>query len=336
MNKTTKVICSLLAAAGLMSTAACSSIADPDAVGLFYEKGTSDGYKFLKCVEPGGTGPATTDFFGDEDELIQLPTSLRTWTIDGIFVNGAWVPAPGADSGEEIVVSAKPEENQPSGVQVRVATKTSFNLNTYCGSDGGAARQFWEKVGRRYYVVDPANWWRNMLNAELVPTQKTIIRDVIRGYNADQFIANVNNVQADAQKLIAERLAVEFNRVAGGNFFCGPSFNRAKEACPALELLIIGAEYADAGIQAARNEKVKAIELAAAALEKAKGEAAALVAEAEGKRDAAAKVAALYNSPGWVSIQLQIMQLEAVKACGANPNCHMFVGNSGAQIFSTR
>jgi hypothetical protein len=29
-------------------------------------------------------------------------------------------------------------------------------------------------------------------------------------------------------------------------------------------------------------------------------------------------------------------QLEGLKACGANPNCHMFVGNSGAQIFSTR
>ena len=336
MKRSTRVAVALLGCILPLGLGACSSIADPDAVGLFYEKGTSDGYRFLKCVEPGGTGPATTDFFGDDDELIQLPTSLRTWTIDGIFVNGAWVPAPGADSGDEIVVSAKPEENQPSGVQVRVATKTSFNLNTFCGSDGGVARQFWEKVGRRYYVVDKDNWWRNMLNAELVPTQKTIIRDVIRGYNADQFIANINNVQAEAQRLIAERLAVEFNRVAGGNFFCGPSFNRAKSECPALELLVIGAEYADPGIQAARNEKVKAIELAAAQLETAKGQAAALVAEANGKRDAAAAVRDLYNSPGWVQLQMQILQLEAVKACSANANCHMFVGNSGAQIFSTR
>jgi hypothetical protein len=119
-------------------------------------------------------------------------------------------------------------------------------------------------------------------------------------------------------------------------FFCGPSFNRVKAECPQLELLVIGVEYADPGIQAARNEKVKAVELAAAKLAAAQGEAAALVAEAEGKRNAAAALNNLYNSPGWVQLQMQILQLEAVRACGNNPNCHMFVGGSGTSIFSTK
>ena len=251
-------------------------------------KGSSDGYQFDTCIEPGQTGDAEWN-----NEIIFLPTNLRTWTIDGVPEYGPqgqvvkWNPAPGADSGEEIVVSAKPEANQPSGVQVRVATKTSFNLNTYCDKAGGKVREFWEKIGRRYHA-NTEQGWKDMLNAELVPTQKTIIRDVIRGYNADAFIANLDAVQAEAQKIIAERLAVEFNRIAGGNFFCGPSFNRLKPECPQLELLVIGVEYADPGIQAARNEKVKAVELAAAKLAAAQGEAAALVAEAEGKRNAAA------------------------------------------------
>jgi hypothetical protein len=311
-------------------------------VGLFYEKGTSDGYKFLKCINPGETGPSETDLVGDNDELIQLPINARTWTINGMQALGPdgktmiWVPVPGADSGDEIVVSAKPEENQPSGVQIRLATKTSFRLNTFCDTNGGVVREFWEKIGRRYYVADPVNWWKNMLQAELVPTQQAVIKEIARSYSADPFIANLDGVQGAAQAAISARLAVEFNRVAGGSFFCGPTFNRASKDCPGLELLILGVEYADAGIQAARNEKVRAIELAAAKLETARGEAAALVAEANGKRDAAAAVRDLYNSPGWVQLQMQILQLEAVKACGANPNCHMFVGNSGAQIFSTR
>lgn len=326
VKKSTKGLTALLA--GALVLAGCSTIADPDAVGLYYLKGTSDGYKFDKCIEPSQTGDAEWN-----NEIIFLPTNLRTWTIDA--QPGTANAAPGADSGEEIVVSAKPEANQPSGVQVRVATKTSFNLNTFCDSNGGVVREFWEKIGRRY-SADTPDGWKNMLNAELVPTQKTIIRDVVRGYNADAFIANLDGVQAQAQQIIAERLAVEFNRVAGGNFFCGPSFKRAEAKCPPLELLIIGVEYADPGIQAARNEKQKAVELAAAKLATAQGEAAALVAEAEGKKNAAAALAGLYNSPGWVQIQLQIMQLEAVKACGNNPNCHMFVGGSGTSIFSTK
>jgi hypothetical protein len=321
-----------VALAGTLLLGACSTIADPDHVGLYYYEGSSDGYKFGECISPGLTGKAETN-----NSVVFLPTNLRTWTIDGVpdpAHPGAWVAAPGADSGEEIVVSAKPEVNQPSGVQVRVATKTSFNLNTFCDKDGGMVREFWEKIGRRY-KADTDQGWKDMLNAELVPTQKTIIRDVIRGYNADAFIANLDGVQAAAQQAIAERLAVEFNRITGGNFFCGPSFKRADPKCPPLELLIIGAEYADAGIQAARNEKVKAVELAAAKLATAQGEAAALVAEAEGKRNAAAALAGLYNSLGWVQLQMQILQLEAVKACASNANCHMMIGGTG-QIFSIK
>lgn len=334
MRTRLKVISGLLIGTTLL-TSGCATIAEPDKVGLYYMKGSSDGYSFGQCIQPGQTGP-----WDANNEVVYLPTNLRTWTIDGVPVYGPngdivkWDPAPGADSGDEIVVSAKPEENQPSGVQVRVATKTSFNLNTFCDEKGGVAREFWEKIGRRYHA-DGDGGWRDMLLAELVPTQKTIIRDVIRGYNADAFIANLDGVQAQAQQAIAERLAVEFNRVAGGTFFCGPSFKRTENKCPPLELLVIGVEYADKGIQEARNAKVKAIELAAAQLETAKGAAAALVEEAKGKKNAAAEVAALYNSQGWVQLQLQILQLEAVKACAGQANCHMFVNGTG-QIFSTR
>lgn len=298
----------------------CATIPEPDYVGLYYMEGPSDGYKFGECIDPGQTGPAEWN-----NSVVYLPVNLRTWTIDD---------AEGADSREEIIVSAAPQENQPSGVQVRVSTKTNMHLNTFCDQNGGVLREFWEKIGRRYQA-DTAEGWRKMLLAEFVPVQKTIIKDVLRKYQADPLIANVDAVQAQAAKEITDRLATEFNRISGGNFFCGPSFNRRSKDCPPLELLIIGLEYADPGIQQARNEKQKQLELAAAKVAAAKGDAEALVARAQGEQDAAGKLAALYNSPGWVKLQQTIKQTEAlIEACKAAKECKLIVGADGNLIMA--
>jgi hypothetical protein len=341
MGRTAKRLGALTAIVGLtMGVSACGVVSGPDMLGLYYMEGPSDGYKFGQCIEPGQVGPAEWN-----NSVVYLPTNLRTWVIDDMPdpadpTGQRRIIAPGADSMDTIIVSAKPEKEQPSGVQVRLSTKTSFHLNTFCDAKGGVAKEFWEKIGRRYGAsfVDSnviPQGWRDMLNAELVPIQKTIIKDVVRNYGADAFIANAEGVQNEAQKQVGERLAVEFNRISGGQFFCGPSFVRTKPDCPPLELLIIGVEYADPGIQAARNEKVKAVEMAAAQLASAQGEAAALVAEAKGKKDAAAELAGLYNSPGWVALQKQIVASNAlVEACKLAKECKLIVGPDGNLIMA--
>jgi hypothetical protein len=320
LNAKIKVICSLLAATVLTATAACSTIAEPDKIGLYYMEGPSDGYQFGECIEPGQTGPAEMN-----NSVVYLPTSLRTWNVGG----------PGSDSGEPIVSSSQPQEGQPSGVEVQVWPKVTFFLNTYCDKSGGVVRQFWETLGRRN-AADTEDGWKKMLQDVVAAALGKVTRDVTRGYPADALVGNIGGILAEVQQKIAGQFAVELKRLSGGDFFCGPGFSRAKPDCPPIEVIIKDVTFNDAGIQQARNEKQNAVELAAAQLARAQGEAAALVAEAKGKKDAANEIAALYNSPGWVQLQMQIMQLEAVKACGANPNCHMFVGNSGAQIFSTR
>lgn len=328
-----------LAAGILFGAGACATVPEsPDLMGLHYYIGESEGNKFGKCVPQGVNG----DFLWN-DEIFWLPTNQRTWVIDDMPdptdpTGLKRIIAPGADSMDTIIVSAKPEKDQPSGVQVRLSTKVSFHLNTFCDKNGGVAKQFWEKLGRRYQVnfeqssVIPQGW-KDMLNAELVPVQKSVIKEVVRNYSADGFIANVDGVQGEAQNEIAKRLALEFNRITGGPFFCGPGFSPAKPDCPDLALLIIGVEYADPGIQAARNEKQKAVELAAAKLAEAQGIAAALVAEANGKRDAANAVGALYNSQGWVALQKQIEAGKAlVEACKAAKECKLIVGSDGNLI----
>jgi regulator of protease activity HflC (stomatin/prohibitin superfamily) len=217
---------------------------------------------------------------------------------------------------------------------VQVWPKTTFKLNTFCDKNGGKLKPFWENLGRRYGANEEGGW-RKMLLEVVVPPLEKSIRDVTRFYPADDLVGNVNGVIQEMQTKVAAQFTTELKRIAGDDYFCGPSFNRLKDECPAVELLIKDVTYNDPGIQAARNEKQKAVELAAAQLAKAQGEAAALVAEAQGKRDAAAALASLYNSPGWVQIQMQILQLEAVRACAEKATCQMMIGGNG-QIFSVR
>jgi len=324
----------ITAGAGVMlMLGACSTTSAPDEVGLYYMQGPSDGDHFGECIKPGETGSPEWN-----NQVYYLPANMRTWTIDDMpdpANPGKFIITPGADSADVTVISAKPEKDQPSGIQVKVATKTAFQLNTFCDDKGGVAKVFWEKIGRRYYVANPQTWWKDMLEAILAPTLRTIVRDVVRGSDtsADALVANADGVQATLQKKIGEQLAVEFNRTAGGNFFCGPSFDRTKEDCPPLELLIIDVDYADPGIRAARNEKQKQLELAAAKLAEAQGIANALIEKARGEAESARQLQALYNSPGWVALQKTIENTKAIiEACKVAKECRLIIDSDGNLI----
>lgn len=297
-----KILAVLLAVAAL-SLGACA-IAPPDGVGLYYMEGSSDGYHFGECIEPGVSGPGTWN-----NSVVYLPTNLRTWNI-----------APeGGDTNRAITVASKPEANQPSGVQVNVWAQVNLMLNTNCeGGKDSTVVQFWEKIGRRY-KADTDEGWKTMLLNTVVPALEKSVRVVVRNYPADPLVAGTN--LPEIQEAIAKEFSTELARVTGGPFFCGPNFNRTTKDCPAVQVLVKDVDYADPGIQEARNNKQKALE-----------QAAAQVAEAQGKLDAAAKQAQLYDNPAWVQLEKAKIQLEIAKACGQNPNCHMVMGADGTII----
>lgn len=318
MNKTRATALLVAGALGAVVLTGCSTTTDPDEVGLYYAQGSSDGNQFDHCTKPGQTDDAEWN-----NAIYYLPASLRTWTIDD---------GESADSKDPVTVSTKPQEGQPSGVQVNVWTQTKFVLNTFCDDKGGVLKQFWETIGRRYNA-DSDEGWRKMLLETIIPALKKVTRDVVRQYGADELVGNVNNVQSLAQQQISEEFAKELNRLAGGPFFCGPTFTRAKADCPPVELILTSVEYADPGIQQARNEKQKALEEAAAKLARAKGDADALVAEAKGKADAAKELEKLYNTPGWVQLQVEIARQQAlIQACQAAKECRLIVGSNGQLI----
>jgi hypothetical protein len=164
-----------------------------------------------------------------------------------------------------------------------------------------------------------------MLQQVLVPTLEKVTQDVIRTYGADELVGNIGGVRAEAQKKISDLFTIELKRVVGGDYFCGPSYNRASKDCPAIEILIRDVDYNDPGIQEARNAKQKAIEMAAAA-----------VAQAQGEVDAANKRGELYKNPAWVKLQLAQTQLEAIKACASNPNCTIIIGADGNVLINQK
>jgi hypothetical protein len=315
----------LYAVAGLLAAAlgltACSTYSDnPDEVGLYYLQGSSDGNKFDQCIDPGKTGPQEWN-----NKVVWIPVNQRSWNVS---------PNDGADSKTPTIVSTKPEPGQPSGVQVSVWSNTSFYLNTFCDKDGGVISVWWEKFGRRY-AADTPEGWRAMLNATLVPSLNKATQDVVREYGSDELVGNIGGIRAEAQKKISVRFTEELKRLTGGDFFCGPLFNRASPECPAIEMILVDVDFADAGIQEARNAKQKAVELGAAKLATAQAEAAALLAEAKGKADAAAQLAKLYKDPNWVRLQETILKTQAlIKACELAKECKLIVGADGNLIMS--
>lgn len=299
------------AAAGLLGVlllaSACSTIAEPDQVGLYYLEGQLDGYKFGHCIDPGAADDAEWN-----NSVVYLPTSLRTWNI---------AEDDSADSKTPVTVSSAPELGQPSGVQVNVWSQTNLILNTNCddveGSKGGTLRRFWETLGRRY-SADTSEGWRKMMLVTVVPALEKSTRSVVRQYKADDLVANKDNILATVQTQIAEQFASELERLSGGKFFCGPSFVRGKVDCPSVELIIKNVEFADDGIQQARNDKQKALEQAAAA-----------VAAAQGQVDAAKKLGELYGNKAWLELEKAKLQLQIAEACAQSAKCQMVMGTDG-------
>lgn len=303
-----KAILAIAALSGvLLFTSGCSVIADPDKVGLYYMEGQSDGYKFGHCISPGDSDDAEWN-----NSVVWLPDNLRTWNI----------ASTGGDTNVPITVASKPEPNQPSGVQVNVWSQTNLRLNTTCKDKDSVVVKFWETIGRRY-KADTDEGWKMMLLNTVVPALEKAKRTVVRNYSADSLVAGT--VLVDVQTNVSTEFTNELKRLTGGDFFCGPTFQRGSTNCPPVEVIVKDVDYADPGIQEARNNKQKALE-----------QAAAQVATAEGQVRAAAAQSELYKNVAWVELEKARLQLEAVKACAANPNCTVVLGANANTLIQTK
>lgn len=331
-----------VAAALVLSAAACYTRAPSDQIILYYKAGTGDNKKFQECIQPGGDGTYPID-----DEIFALPVSLRTWNIS---------PQDGGDTKEPIKSGSRPVLNtdgkttQP-GPEVVVFATADFYLNTDCGKNGKDANspivQFWQQTGRRPWVdghgvsVDDEDGfqldaWKVMLQNTLVPAEQAAIREQTRNYTADELDANLNGVWRDMEKRLGPLFNDLLRQKVGGDYFCGTGYQRGKTVswtepvvgddgkvsqskkdgtCPPVRITITDINFADAGIAASRANVFKAQQDAQTAL-----------IEAQKQVDVAAKLSQVGKDPTYLRLKELEVQAKLADACAKNPNCTVISG----------
>jgi hypothetical protein len=315
-----KIGAACLAVAAVLTIGACSTRPPADMIALYYKAGAGDNKKFEECIEPGTDGKYPVD-----DEVFYLPTSLRTWSV---------LPEGGDNNVFFTVASAPdPKTNQP-GPQMGIWVTVEFYLNTNC--EGGATSpivQFWEKTGRRPWKDGKGistsgedgfneDAWKVMLQNILVPVEIGVLNSAARKHSADDLDSDKDGLWAKMEAEIGPAFNAQLKTKVGGDYFCGSTYNRNLKDCPAVTVDIVEINFADGGIQAARNNVFKA-----------KQEREAELTRAQTELDKANLLAKANRNPQYLEfakleadLERARLELEAAKACAANPNCTVIVG----------
>lgn len=312
MTAVRRFVAAFLAAAVAVTLAACSTRPSPDELYLFYTNGPIDQKGFQECVEPNGKGPWQAN-----NDVFALPTSLRTWNIR---------PS-GGDTDQPIKSSSRPGPNGEPGPEVAVYATTEFYLNTNCeGGKDSPVVKFWENTGRRYTVSTAGaefsdEGWRTMLLNTLIPAEEKAVREAVRKHGADDLDANVNGVWKQIEDDLGETFVAELRAKTGGDYFCGPGYDRRRAECPPIRISITDISFADQGIAEARAKVFKAEQDAKAAL-----------IAAQSQVDVANKLSQAGQDAGYVRLKELEMQLQAAQACASNPNCTLILGAGAAGV----
>jgi hypothetical protein len=204
---------------------------------------------------------------------------------------------------------------------VVVYATAEFYLNTNCeGGKDSPVVEFWERTGRRYQVSDGDGafndaGWKTMLLNTLVPAEEKAIREAARNYSADALDANADGVWKQMEEALGATFLAELKAKTGGDYFCGPTYNRASKDCPPIRISITDINFADPGIAEARAKVFKAEQ-----------DAKARLIAAQAQVDEANKLAQATKNPDYLRLKALETWLAGVQACAANPNCTTFVG----------
>lgn len=306
-----------LGALGLMlASSGCASQAPVDKVGLYYTGGPIQGRHFKKIILPG----SGSTFLGIGDDVKWLPAGQRNYIVSKKKGEGDK-----KDTIDFIRVPAK------GGVNMDFEVSVYFKLNTHTDDlpqdsqykKGGTLRRFWESIGKKY-AADTDKGWDSMINDNFRKIIEASMRQKTFNYTVDELYANAEGAASgkeDAilkiQAAIADALQSDVNRTLGGEFFCGPTFDRGRAECPPFQFIINSAEPTDQAVK----DSFSAQRVAANQVITAQNNAQAQKAAAEGT--AAAQNALKGNlSPEYLELQ----RIEAMKACAGSDKCTLILG----------
>lgn len=280
-----------------------------DMIGLHYTGGPIDGQRFVRIVDPG----SGSSFLGLQDQLALLPVTQRDYTASD---------DEGAD-GPPIVAPAR------GGVDMKFDVGAYFTLNT----TPDVARRFYERVCIKF-ECDTDEGWNAMLKVNFRRPIEQAIQQSIRDYTVNELYAGVpeggaaTEEEATAilervQDQIAADLKENINTVLGGDFFCGPTFDRSVAACPDFEFQITSATPTSDAVRNAFNDNAASQQ----GVVTARNNAESALAVAEGNRQAQAALQASLTPE-----YLRLREIEALGRCADNPNCTVVFTNGSTGV----
>lgn len=281
-------------------------------IGLHYNGGPIEGQNFERIIRPG----SGAQLLGPGDTLALLPIDQRSYTT---------CAADDVDDGDtcdgpDIVASTK------GGAEMRFRIGVSFKLNT--GNE--IVRRFYEEICRKFNCAS-GDGWDDMLQVQFRGPIEQAIQESVRNYTVDQLFAGVDqdgdatSILEDVQADIAADLKENINAFVGGDYFCGPGFDRSHpEVCPDFQFQITDAVPTDKGVRAAFAANLASAQEAITAQHQADAE----VARAEGKRRAQQALEGLYTDSRYVAYLHVLAETE----CAKRENCTMIVGAAGSDV----
>lgn len=280
-------------------------------VGLHYNGGPIEGQSFERIIQPG----SGAQFLGPRDTLALLPIDQRSYTTcSGEDVDGDTCDGP------DIVAATK------GGAEMRFRIGVSFKLN----SGDEIVQKFYEQICRKFDCTS-GDGWDNLLKVQFRGPIEQAIQQSVRNYTVDQLFAGVNpdgnstSILEDVQKDIATDLKDNINNFVGGDYFCGPAFDRSKpEVCPDFQFQITDAVPTDQGVKDAFAQNLSSAQKKITA----ENDADAEVARAEGKRRAQEALAGLYTDDKYIAY----LNALALQECAGNNNCTLIVGGNSTGV----
>lgn len=295
--------------------AGCSQTAEVQNIGLYYTGGPIQGKHFKRVIQPG----SGAQFQGIGDTIAWLPVNQRNYIVSKHEGEG---DRAGADV---IRVPAR------GGVLMDFEVSVYFKLNTHTDDmkdfKGGTLRRFYEQICKKYDCAEN-DGWNKMLNDNFRKIIETSMRQRVFNYTVDELFANaegeasgkddaINKIQSD----IASTIKTNVSQVLGGQYFCGPKFDRDKPECPDFEFIINSAEPTDQAVRESFARIRASLNDAQSAKARAEGQAAAQAA----------------SQRALTPEYLRSLEIEAMRACAASGNCTLiFTPNGGNVNVNTR
>jgi hypothetical protein len=295
----------------------CTSQAPVDQVGLYYTGGMFQGNHFKRLVQPG----SGAQFRGWQDHIHYLPAGQRNYIVSK---HGSEGDRKGLDI---IQVPAK-------GVLMDFEVSVYFKLNT----SSAVIRQFYEQICKKYSCDDNGGeHWSQMLNDNLRKIIETSMQETVRPYDVGELYANQagasggNDSLTKVQTEVGQSLKDRVNSVLGGEFFCGPKFDRNKPECPPLDFIINSAEPTDQAVK----DSFTRIRSSVNGIQEATNNGLALQEQAKGE---AAKQNALKTAGELSPNQIAYLNAQANLACAQNKDghCVLVVGGGNVQVSTAK